>query len=245
MRSERLCATSDVAAQRAALAAGLAFEGVRRGAGPAGEDLLAFARLATDPPGPRVRLLPDPPPEGLSDGVVRLRPELPEDAQSLWETSSDPDSMRWAVRPLGSFAELCARIEQTESSWVLGQSAHWTVLDGATGAVVGDAGVRVMDAFLGRVNLGYAIHPAWRGRGLAVRAARLVSGWAAALPGVARVEASANVLNAPSVRVLERAGFRREGVLLGLLPHVDGGRQDVVQFSWPTDPARTLPESDR
>jgi RimJ/RimL family protein N-acetyltransferase len=245
MRSERLCATSDVPGQRAALADGFAFEGVRRGAGPAGGDLLAFGRLATDPPGPRPRVLPDPPPGGLTDGVLRLRPELAQDAQALWETASDPESMRWALRPLGSYTELCTRIDQTESSWVLGHSAHWTVLDLATGAVVGDAGVRVLDPLLGRANLGYATHPAWRGRGIAVRAARLVSAWASALPGIGRVEASANVGNAPSQRVLERAGFVREGVLLGLLPHVDGGRQDVVQYSWPTDPARTPLEGHR
>lgn len=239
MRTERLCATHDVAAHRSALAAGLAFEGVRRGAGATGEDLLCFARVEGDPPGPRPRLLPDPPAAGLTDGTVRLRPEQPADAQALWETASDPDTRRWAVRPLGTYAEFCGRIDQTESSWVLGHSAHWAVLEAATGDVVGDVMIRVTDAMLGRVNLGYSTHPAHRGRGYAGRAAVLLARWAMALPGVARVEASANVHNTPSLRVLERAGFVREGVLLGVLPSPGGGRQDVVQFSWPLDPARS------
>ena len=122
---------------------------------------------------------------------------------------------------------------RAESTWLTGRTAAWSVCDTDSGAVVGEVTVGVMDELLGRWNLGYSTHPAWRGRGIAVRAARLAATWAADLPAVARLEAGANVHNTPSLTVLDRAGFIREGVLVGLLPSLTGPRQDVVQYRWP------------
>lgn len=241
MRLERLCDPYDAPAQRRALEDGLAFEGVRRGSAPDRGDLLVFARVSTDAAGPLPRLLPDPPEGGLTDGAVRVRPQEVGDADALWVVQSDPAVVRWSWRPLGSVAAHLDRVRATGSSWLLGQSAAWSVLDEATGAVVGDVGLRVMDAVTGRANLGYATHPAWRRRGVATRAARLVAAWAWGLPGLGRVEASAHPDNTASLAVLERAGFVREGLLRGFLPSLDGGRQDVVPFSWQPDDEATSP----
>lgn len=77
-RLELLTHWENTVSQRVALAAGYQREGVRRSALPdrngGRDDLLAFARLAGDPPGPTPRLLPDLPGGELTDGVVTLRP---------------------------------------------------------------------------------------------------------------------------------------------------------------------------
>ena len=94
-----------------------------------------------------------------------------------------------------------------------------------------------VDATMGVVNLGYSVHPAFRRRGFATRAARLASDWALGLPAVARVEAGANKENTASLAVLRRAGFVEEGMLRALISSVDGPRQDIVLTSRvPTDP---------
>jgi RimJ/RimL family protein N-acetyltransferase len=63
------------------------------------------------------------------------------------------------------------------------------------------------------------------------RAARLVARWAFAEVGVARLIAGTRPDNVGSQKVLERAGFQREGYLRNRLPSVGGGRLDDILFA--------------
>ena len=82
----------------------------------------------------------------------------------------------------------------------------------------------------GVAGLGYWVIPRARGRGLASRAAALLSSWALASAGLARVEAWTEPANTASQRVLLHAGFAREGVLRSFLSFEDR-RADAVVFS--------------
>ncbi len=63
------------------------------------------------------------------------------------------------------------------------------------------------------VELGYAIAPSARGRGVATEALRQLTAWALSELDVLRIELRINVDNEASKRVAERCGFVREGVL--------------------------------
>lgn len=82
----------------------------------------------------------------------------------------------------------------------------------------------------GVVGIGYWVVPLARGRGLGTHAVGLLSHWALAEAGIARVEAWVEPENTASQRVLEGAGFRREGVLRSFLSHAER-RADAVVFS--------------
>jgi RimJ/RimL family protein N-acetyltransferase len=71
--------------------------------------------------------------------------------------------------------------------------------------------------------------PRARGRGVATTIARLLAEHAFSLR-IERVAAYVNVGNIASERVLERAGFTREGVVRSL-PVPDGRRVDKTLFS--------------
>ena len=71
--------------------------------------------------------------------------------------------------------------------------------------------------------------PELRGRRLATRAVRAVAREAFATR-ISRIEANVRLGNDASVRVLERAGFTREGVKRRLLRH-GAGRADATLFS--------------
>ena len=65
---------------------------------------------------------------------------------------------------------------------------------------------------------------------MAGRALRLVTDWALEGLGLERVELRIDVANEPSIRVAERAGYRRDGVLRSL--HVkEDVRGDVAVYS--------------
>jgi len=77
--------------------------------------------------------------------------------------------------------------------------------------------------------LGYGIGRAWWGRGLATEAARAALDYAFLDLGVAKVWARADPRNVASVRILEKLGMQREGLLRSHLLY-RGERVDRVYY---------------
>lgn len=65
----------------------------------------------------------------------------------------------------------------------------------------------------GKIEIGYGIDEESRNRGYATEAVNAVCDWAERQPGVREVEAEAEETNLASLRVLEKTGFARNGVL--------------------------------
>ena len=78
----------------------------------------------------------------------------------------------------------------------------------------------------GTAGIGYWVLARARRRGLATSAVRLLTRWAIAEAGLRRIEALVEPGNRASLRVLERASFRREGLLRDFLDLADGGRRE-------------------
>jgi [ribosomal protein S5]-alanine N-acetyltransferase len=104
------------------------------------------------------------------------------------------------------------------------------------GEFLGMAAIVDLDLDARQGEIGYLVVEEARGQGTAGRALRLVTDWALGDLGLARVELLIDVENAPSIRVAERAGYRREGVLRSL--HLEGNRRaDMAVYSLlPGDP---------
>ena len=77
---------------------------------------------------------------------------------------------------------------------------------------------------------GYSLLPDWRGRGFATRAVRLLARWAFSSAGIARLSAGTIGENVASRRVLERIGFRQEGLLRQRFAGFGMDRGDEVLF---------------
>lgn len=234
-RLELLTELENVASQRVALGAGFQREGVRRGAGaqPGGarHDLVVWARLATDPPGPAPRLLADLPGGTLTDGVITLRPLTAADAEFVHRLQTLPDVVATSVPPVApERAEIELRCARAPGRWLSGERADLIILDAASGTPAGEIGLYYQEPQTGQAMIGYAMLPDWRGRDYPTRAARLVAGWAFDVAGIARLIAGTLPTNLGSQRVLEKAGFHREGYLRGRLPGLAGQRLDDVLF---------------
>jgi RimJ/RimL family protein N-acetyltransferase len=98
-----------------------------------------------------------------------------------------------------------------------------------TGDIVGGGTFHHLDPRRSVVEIGYWLYPRARGRGVATKVARALAEHAFTL-GLQRVAAYVEVGNLPSERVLERAGFTREGVIRSL-PKSEGRRVDKTLFS--------------
>jgi RimJ/RimL family protein N-acetyltransferase len=234
-RLELLTHWENPVSQRVALAAGYRREGVRRGALPnrdgGYDDLLAFARVAGDPGEPIPRALPDLPGGELTDGVVTLRPLMPDDVDFYADLHSRPDVVATSVPPVPPERdELIRRCARADAHWINGDRADLVIMDTATGTPAGEIGLFYQEPATAQAMIGYSMLPTWRGRGYATRAAQLVSLWVFAETDVARLIAGALPTNLGSQRVLEKAGFAREAYLRSRLPGPDGRRLDDVQF---------------
>ena len=83
---------------------------------------------------------------------------------------------------------------------------------------------RIDDA---RGELTWSLNSSHRGRGIGVRAVRLVLGYAFDGLGLTRVEAFVDPANHAALRLAARAGLRREGLVRGVGVH-DGVRHDSI-----------------
>ncbi|GAA1820639.1 hypothetical protein GCM10009682_46120 [Luedemannella flava] len=248
VRLELRTAWENVASQRVALGAGFAREGVARDAGrfPDGSryDQIVWVRLAADPGTPTPRLLPDlpgahaPPRRALTDGVVSLRPLGPDDAEDTYTLRREPDVYARSVPPVPPSADEVARVcARAQARWLAGDTAAFTVRDAATDAYAGEIALYFQEPVTGQAMIGYSIAADARGRGYATRAARLVAAWAFDVAGIDRLIAGTAPDNVGSQRVLEHAGFRREGFQRARLPGAPGAPRvdDILYALLPDD----------
>ena len=137
----------------------------------------------------------------------------PRDLAAFVAMRNDPDVARY--QSWGNYSEAEGQRFITELAGVEPGSAGWfqfALEDKATGAFIGDCGLDVsaVDPHLARI--GYTIVPTHWNRGLATEAVIALTRYAFAHFPLERIEASLDPSNAPSRRVLEKAGFRRDGL---------------------------------
>jgi RimJ/RimL family protein N-acetyltransferase len=165
----------------------------------------------------------------LSDGVILLRRWEETDLDCVERAAADPDIPKGTTVP-ATFtpAEGRAWIERQWSRAESGTGLSQAIADAASGEALG-AGV-LMTRQYSCAELGYWLVPRARGRGIGSRAVGLLAEWAVGKGGLARLEAYVIPDNIPSQRVLEKSGFRREGLLRSYLSY-DGRRFDALLYS--------------
>jgi len=166
-----------------------------------------------------------PPQPTLTDGVVVLRPWEERDVDPA-RLAHDEDIAHWFGFPsvVPSFDAQAAAVDRWRKAYDDDRSTVNFVVE-HEGHPAGTVEVRVLDA--GRGEVSWAVYREHRGRGLALRAVRLLVRYAFDDLGLARVEARVEPGNLRSLRLASRAGLRREGLLRGR-EDLRGERQDFV-----------------
>jgi [ribosomal protein S5]-alanine N-acetyltransferase len=165
-------------------------------------------------------------PTTLHDDAVRLRAWSPADVPAIAEFGLDEANVRWGEAPAG-------RQDAAARSWLAGveedrrarRGLSFAVVEATRADVLGNVDLRLPLPHVGE--LGYLSVPRARGRGTMGRALRLVVGLALPALELGRVQAFVSPDNDRSMRLLDRLGFAREG----LLRSYRGPGRDRVAFS--------------
>jgi RimJ/RimL family protein N-acetyltransferase len=150
----------------------------------------------------------------LRDTDLVLRPKRPEDADAITSACQDPEIPRWTLVPSPyTRADADEFIAAGETDAAAGTSVSLLAVDAADGRLLGSFSLMELARAPRYGEIGYWVAAPERGRGIAARAVRLLTGWAQTEPGLERIEILAHRDNAPSRRVAEKAGYRDSGEL--------------------------------
>jgi len=150
---------------------------------------------------------------------------------------TDPDVKRFTRLPVPTPRGFPRTwLERYEQGRRTGTSEAFAIVDEG-GEFLGCATAFGIEAGAKTGELGYMVAPGARGRGVATAALRLLTEWGFAERGLLRLELLISVDNVVSIRVAERAGYMKEGVLRSLFVK-DGRREDHELWS-------CLPSDDR
>lgn len=147
------------------------------------------------------------------------------DVAAIVDGCSDPLTQRWLPLPR-------PYRDEDATAWIThhaGPPAHPRAIDVA-GRLAGVIDLKRTDWRAGTTEIGYWLHPAFRGRGLMTASTRLLGDWALRRQGMERVEVRVATGNLASQRVALAAGYHREGILRSA-GFVHDGRVDLVVFS--------------
>ena len=167
----------------------------------------------------------------LQGHSVRLRAFHPEELDLLVaERRADPSMPAKPVNPVMLRAKIRRSGRFFEGRLDLAVDADGTLI----GSIEARRPKRAMPP--GVYEIGISLIPERRGHGHGTEAVRLLTEYLFSAGEAHRVQASTALSNAPMRSVLEKLGYRFEGVMRSFMPTPDGGRDDYALY------AATLPD---
>lgn len=148
----------------------------------------------------------------LEIGDFALRRIELSDGDDLFTYISDPDVVRFMRPETRTRNQIDDAIRDFQSAFAAKTGIRWAIATKDTNRIIGDLGFRI-DPLNLIAPIAYRLTPAYWGRGIGTEAVREVVSFAFDVLELNRVEATVNVANERSYRLLERLDFRREGLL--------------------------------
>jgi ribosomal-protein-alanine N-acetyltransferase len=150
----------------------------------------------------------------LESARLRLRAYRADDIDAVYRLYSDPRVMRyWSFPPWTERGQAEAYVQRALIEMAEGRVLPWAIATLAEDKLVGTTTLFALDAQQGRAEIGYSLEAKSHGQGLASEALRLALAHAFDTLRLRRIEADVDPRNTPSCRLLERLGFRLEGLL--------------------------------
>jgi ribosomal-protein-serine acetyltransferase len=153
----------------------------------------------------------------LTDGNVLLRPYRMNDVDKLFRAVRESIKEMSVWLPFAhenySIKESKDWIKKRPKEWKKGITYDFAIFDTQSGDLIGGCGLNEIHESNRRANLGYWVRTSCTGKGIAVVATRLLAKWGFEVLKLKRIEIYVAVGNQRSLRVAEKVGAKREGIL--------------------------------
>jgi ribosomal-protein-serine acetyltransferase len=170
----------------------------------------------------------------LTDGAITLRPYRVSDIEAVYSAVRESISelsvwMSWC-HPDYSIEETKTWIESQPEKWEKGAEYNFAISYNTEPLYLGGCGLNVIDRGCGIANLGYWTRTSQTNKGIATAATLLLAQFAFDQLKLNRVELTIAVDNQASLRVADKAGATKEGILRNRVVKNDAP-SDAVVFS--------------
>ncbi len=159
------------------------------------------------------------------------KPEL-HDVEELFKYRSDPQLMRYIPHRLASsIEEVTDAIKFINNRIDNNEGINWAVClkeDPAT--IIGMVGYVVINRTHHRAEIGYLLHTPYHGTGIVAEATQRAMDYGFEVMNLHSIEAIVNAENIPSIKLLEKLGFSRDGFFRDYLHH-NGKYMDAYVYS--------------
>jgi RimJ/RimL family protein N-acetyltransferase len=151
------------------------------------------------------------------DSSVGIRPFHPDDVTGLFAAARESiDQLcQWMVWCPAAYDldDSYAFVWASQEDWEAGRKFSFLIFDLEDGSALGSVGLSDLDHTHGRANVGYWVRQSRIGQGIATAAVRLAAQFAFQELHLNRLEWVIAVGNQASIRVAEKLGAQREGLL--------------------------------
>ncbi len=145
---------------------------------------------------------------------LNLRAPKDDDIDALFSVGSDEEVMRyWGQIPYATRQQSVSEIEWFKKIFSEKQGIRWVITERDSDIYIGDIGYYKWEAKHRRAEIGYKLDKRHWNKGYMSEALIEVLRHGFTVMDLNRVEALVDPRNPPSIRVLEKRGFKREGVL--------------------------------
>jgi ribosomal-protein-alanine N-acetyltransferase len=173
-----------------------------------------------------------------------LREILPGDAADLFGYASDPEVQKYdSDPPIREIAEAVAMIEQRGQWFIFKQAISWGIELKEKNRLIGGLGFYFWDKSYYKTDLGYTLaRPYWR-RDIATEAVRALLQFGFETMHLHRINVDTRMDNIASLRLMQKLGFRHEGVRRECIRNEDGTYQNWGLFGMLEDEYRLIAAS--
>jgi len=166
----------------------------------------------------------------LNTERLRLRPLNPGDARAVHLMMSDAEVMAyWDVGKVEDPAATGDIVQRQLTEMEAERGFLWSMERLGDHTFVGVCDLSEIDRRHARAEVGFMAGRAFWGEGYTLEAMHAIIAYAAISLRLRRLEARTHIGNVRSIRMLERLGFKREGLMRGYVER-DGERRDCLLF---------------
>jgi len=152
-------------------------------------------------------------PRELDTRDLHLRPSNPTDAEGMFSMLSDQESMKyWSDKPIKDLDAAVEALNKDLESDAQGNSMCWAVTLKGRDKMIGKCILFQFDKANHRAEIGYILNRQYWRQGLMHQALAAVIDFGFNTLDLHRIEADVDTENAGSLGILEKLGFKREGL---------------------------------